>query len=426
MNIDLTDTTSSQINSSLVKARRAAGSPAVGMVLTLIIVTDEGNHYDALKSASQASQEHPSRILVVIKRPGRSPRDRKLARLDAEVRVGGETGTSETVLLRLHGELAHHAHSVVLPLLLPDTPVVVWWPEDAPAHPNEDLLGKLAARRITDASATEDPVSTLALRAETYTPGDTDLAWTRITPWRSVLAAALDQRHAPVESAVVEGEAYNPSSELLALWLADRLKVPVARKVSAGPGLTAVRLTTGEGEICLHRADGSLAALKMPGQPDRHVALQRRETSELIAEELRRLDPDEAFAATVRFGAGRLGKQTIQPDTPNGARTAPAPGAPAAGRTAPRPEPKQESKREPEKPPAPAPRALESARPAPQGPSGSPGPSGSKQSSGGPGSPGTAGAPTPPPPPPGARPLGGTQPPGTDPGGPGPAGRPAP
>ncbi|MBQ0987047.1 glucose-6-phosphate dehydrogenase assembly protein OpcA [Streptomyces sp. F63] len=420
MNIDLTDTTSSQINSSLVQARRAAGSPAVGMVLTLIIVTDEGNHYDALRSARQASQEHPSRILVVIRRPGRSPRDRKLARLDAEVRVGGETGTSETVLLRLHGELAHHAHSVVLPLLLPDTPVVVWWPEDAPAHPNEDLLGKLAARRITDASATEDPVSTLALRAETYTPGDTDLAWTRITPWRSVLAAALDQRHAPVESAVVEGEAYNPSSELLALWLADRLKVPVARKVSAGPGLTAVRLTTGEGEVCLHRADGSLAALKMPGQPDRHVALQRRETSELIAEELRRLDPDEAYAATVRFGAGRLGKQTIQPETVNGARTAPAPGAPAAGRTPSGPEP--------EKPPAPALRAPEAPRPAPRGPSGSPGASAGAGSPGAPAAPGSTRAPTPPPPPPGARPLESTrpQPPRTDPGGAGPAGRPAP
>ncbi|NJQ02162.1 glucose-6-phosphate dehydrogenase assembly protein OpcA [Streptomyces zingiberis] len=362
MNIDLTDTTSSQINSALVKARRAAGSPAVGMVLTLVIVTDEGNHYDALRSASQASQEHPSRILVVIKRPGRSPRDRKLARLDAEVRVGGETGTSETVLLRLHGELANHAHSVVLPLLLPDTPVVVWWPEDAPAHPNEDLLGRLAARRITDASATEDPVSTLALRAETYAPGDTDLAWTRITPWRSVLAAALDQRHAPVESAVVEGEAYNPSSELLALWLAERLRVPVARKVSAGPGLTAVRLSTGEGEVVLHRSDGSLASLSVPGQPDRHVALQRRETSELIAEELRRLDPDEAYAATVRFGAGRLGKQTIQPDErQNGSGSGPATGAPAAGRAPRTPEAEAEAAA----PPRPAPPRT--------GPSGSPG-----------------------------------------------------
>ncbi|MET8179175.1 glucose-6-phosphate dehydrogenase assembly protein OpcA [Streptomyces sp. NPDC005336] len=307
MNIDLTDTTSSRINSALVQARRSTGTPAVGMVLTLVIVTDEGNHYDALRAASEASKEHPSRTLVVIKRPGRSPRDRKMARLDAEVRVGGETGTGETVLLRLHGELANHAQSVVLPLLLPDAPVVLWWPEDAPEHPADDLLGQLAQRRITDAQATEDPVATLGLRAETYTPGDTDLAWTRITPWRSVLAAALDQKHSPITSAVVEGEPYNPSSELLALWLAERLRVPVRREVSDGPGLTAVRLETADGVICLDRANGSLAELAMPGQPDRHVALHRREMSELIAEELRRLDPDEMYATSVKFGVSKLG-----------------------------------------------------------------------------------------------------------------------
>ncbi|MFW6718876.1 glucose-6-phosphate dehydrogenase assembly protein OpcA [Streptomyces sp. MAR4 CNY-716] len=306
MNIDLTETTSAQINAALVGARRATGTPAVGMVLTLVIVTDEGNHYDALKAASQASKEHPSRILVVIKRPGRSPRERAQARLDAEVRVGNETDTGETVLLRLHGELAGHPESVVLPLLLPDAPVVVWWPEDAPDNPAEDLLGKLATRRITDAAACEDPVDALRQRATAYAPGDTDLAWTRITPWRSVLAAALDQRHAAIESAVVEGEEYNPSSELLALWLADRLRVPVERTGSPGPGLTAVRLLTTDGVICLDRPNGALAELAVPGQPERHVALKRRTTAELIAEELRRLDPDEAYAHAVAYGVERL------------------------------------------------------------------------------------------------------------------------
>jgi glucose-6-phosphate dehydrogenase assembly protein OpcA len=278
------------------------------MVLTLVVVTDEGNHYDALKAASEASKEHPSRILVVIRRPGRSPRDRATARLDAEVRVGSDSGTGETVLLRLHGELASHAYSVVLPLLLPDAPVVVWWPEDAPDHPSEDRLGTLAQRRITDAAASEDPISTLRLRGDTYAPGDTDLSWTRLTPWRSVLAAGLDQQSLKVRSAVVEGEGHNPSTELLALWLAERLRVPVERKVTDGPGITAVRMATADGEICLDRADGSLAELAVPGQPDRHVALHRRGTSELIAEELRRLDPDEAYASAVQYGTKHLGK----------------------------------------------------------------------------------------------------------------------
>ncbi|MEU4095644.1 glucose-6-phosphate dehydrogenase assembly protein OpcA, partial [Streptomyces sp. NPDC026673] len=246
------------------------------------------------------------------------------ARLDAEVRVGGESGTGETVLLRLHGELADHAESVVLPLLLPDAPVVVWWPEDAPANPAEDLLGQLAARRITDAAATEDPVASLGLRAETYIPGDTDLAWTRITPWRSVLAAALDQKQAAVKGAVVEGEAYNPSTELLGLWLARRLGVPVKRKISDGPGITAVRLATADGEICLDRPTGSLAELAIPGQPDRHVALQRRATSDLIAEELRRLDPDEAYAASVKFGVDQLVRAEDAAAEPAAAAAGPA------------------------------------------------------------------------------------------------------
>jgi glucose-6-phosphate dehydrogenase assembly protein OpcA len=311
MKIDLTDTTSSKINASLIAGRRAIGTPTVGMVLTLVIVTDEGSAYDALKAAGDASREHPSRILAVIRRPGRSPRARAEARLDAEVRLGSDSGTGETVVLRLHGELADHAQSVVLPLLLPDAPVVVWWPEDAPENPAKDPLGALAQRRITDSVSAEIPVGALDLRASAYTPGDTDLAWTRITPWRSMLAAALDQRQTKVTSAVVEGENHNPSAELLAMWLGARLDVPVERTVSEGPGLTAAVLRTPEGEIRLDRPDGLLAKLSMPGQPDRHVALKRRDTSELIAEELRRLDPDDIYAASLRYGVGRL---TTGPD----------------------------------------------------------------------------------------------------------------
>ncbi|ROQ69804.1 glucose-6-phosphate dehydrogenase assembly protein OpcA [Streptomyces sp. 840.1] len=332
MKIDLTETTSSKINQALVSARRAVGAPAIGMVLTLVIVTDEENAYDALKAASDSSREHPSRIIAVIKRVSRSPRARRDARLDAEIRVGSDSGSGETVVLRLHGELANHAQSVVLPLLLPDAPVVLWWPQDAPADPAKDALGALAQRRITDTYSAEHPIDELAVRAATYQPGDTDLAWTRITPWRSMLAAALDQQPAEVISATVEGESDNPSCELLAMWLADRLGVPVQRTTSDGPGLTAVRMTTKSGDIVLDRADGSLATLCMVGQPDRAVALKRRETAELLAEELRRLDPDNIYESTVKFGVERLEK-VAEPVTAK--KTAPSDPPAAAKKAAP-------------------------------------------------------------------------------------------
>ncbi|MGI5198984.1 glucose-6-phosphate dehydrogenase assembly protein OpcA [Streptomyces sp. CA-288835] len=318
MKIDLTDTTASKINKALVQGRRAIGTPAVGMVLTLVIVTDEENAYDALKAASDASREHPSRTLVVIKRVSRSPRDRTTSRLDAEVRVGADAGTGETVILRLYGEVVDHAQSVVLPLLLPDAPVVAWWPVNAPLDPAKDPLGALAQRRVTDTYAAEQPVRELGARADAYTPGDTDLSWTRITPWRSMLAAALDQVTCEVTAVEVEGEEFNPSCELLAMWLADRLDVPVKRSLSSGPGLTSVRMATSSGPIVLDRADGSLATLSIQGQPDRAVALNRRDTAELIAEELRRLDPDDTYASALRFGVERLGSGGFKSGSPAG------------------------------------------------------------------------------------------------------------
>ncbi|MFJ6797376.1 glucose-6-phosphate dehydrogenase assembly protein OpcA [Streptomyces sp. NPDC091268] len=300
MRTELTDTTSSKVNRALLEARRAIGSPTMGLVLNLVVVTDEENAYDAIRAASETSREHPCRIIAVIKRTARSSHKLRRDRLDAELRVGSDAGTGEILLLRLHGALTEQAGSVVLPLLVPDAPVVAWWPADAPADPARDQLGALAQRRITDAEAAADPVAILDTRAAAYAPGDTDLAWTRLTPWRSLLAAALDQKPLPVTGAAVESEPGNASAELLARWLEDRLGVSVARVATDGPVITRVRLDTTGGEIRVDRPDGVLATLVLPGSPDRKVALKIRSSAELIAEELRRLDADEIYASALR------------------------------------------------------------------------------------------------------------------------------
>ncbi|GAA2862819.1 glucose-6-phosphate dehydrogenase assembly protein OpcA [Streptosporangium fragile] len=290
----LSGTTASKISSQLTQLRHQMGTPAVGMVLTLVVICTESNQYDAVRAATEAAREHPSRILVVIIRDPGEPN-----RLDAELRLG-ESTPGEVILLRLYGELTEHADSVVSPLLLPDTPVVVWWPGDCPDVPAKDPIGVLAQRRIVDARAEADSVAAIVGRARGYVPGDTDLAWTRLTTWRSLLAAAFDQRVGTVESGTVEAAPGHASALLLAAWLGERLGAPIKVTESRGPGLTAVKLATSEGDITVTRGDGRLATLSRPGQPDRHVALVRRPTSELLAEELRRLDPDEIYASAIR------------------------------------------------------------------------------------------------------------------------------
>ncbi len=302
MIIDLANTSTRKIQDALTSARHRMGGPATGKVLTLIIVTDEAAQYDAVRASTEAAREHPCRILGVIPRGGSDE-----SRFDAEVRVG-ETGPGETVLLRLYGQLAEHADSVVLPLLVPDTPVVTWWPGTAPSAPNEEPLGALAQRRVTDSASGPDPIERLKQLGASYKPGDTDLAWSRVTPWRSLLAAAFDQPHTGVTGVKVEGEGSNPSAALLAGWLSVRLGVPCELASSGGPGVTAVRVMTESGEIAVTRPEGRVATLSRPDQPDRQVALHRRSTTELLAEELRRLDPDEVYReAVAEVTAGRLG-----------------------------------------------------------------------------------------------------------------------
>ncbi len=301
MTIDLTDTTTGAIHEALTQARRRMGGPASGMVLTLIIVTDEAAQYDAVRAANQAGREHPSRILAIITRKPKAE-----SRLDAEIRVG-ENGPGETILLRMYGSLGQHADSVAAPLLAPDVPVVTWWPDEAPPGPSGDPLGAVAQRRVTDAAASETPKEMLLTLAKAYKPGDTDLSWTRATSWRSLLAATLDQPYPALLGGEVLAEPGNPSADLIAAWLGSRLGIEVQRGESGGPGITEVSFETADGKVSLCRPDGRNATLSWPGRPERRVALHRRDTTELVAEELRRLEPDEVYAETLRALAGRAG-----------------------------------------------------------------------------------------------------------------------
>ena len=303
MIVDLPQTTTGKISRALVELRESGGAVALGRVLTLVAMTDEEGAEDAIAAANDASREHPCRILVVARGNRRAA-----ARLDGQIRVGGDAGASEVVVLRSYGALTDHGDSLIVPLLLPDAPVVAWWPGPPPDSPSDDPIGSMAQRRITDAAAARRPAAALARLAEHHAPGDTDLAWTRLTSWRGLLAAALDQPpYEPVTAASVSGASDSPSTELLAAWLADALRCPVTRaRTKAGGGISSVRLQRRSGPIELVRPDATVATLSQPGQPDRRISLPRRTVTECLTEELRRLDPDDVYGDVLTRGLRRL------------------------------------------------------------------------------------------------------------------------
>src|SRR5690606_2972108 len=108
---------------------------ALGRVLTLIIAAQNGITEAAINAANDASREHPMRVIVLTLSAGES-------RLDAQIRVGGDAGASDVVVLRASGEAGSNLESLVTGLLLPDAPVVAWWPEHAPDDPANSPLGK--------------------------------------------------------------------------------------------------------------------------------------------------------------------------------------------------------------------------------------------------------------------------------------------
>ena len=310
MIVELPDTTTSKVSKEIMTLRDKGGVVALGRVLTLVVVTSSGNEEDAILAANLASRDHPCRIMVLALGSADEP-----TRLDAQIRVGGDAGASDVIVLKGYGQLAEENESLVSALLLPDAPIVAWWPHGAPADAARTSIGSIAHRRITDSANEPDPVGALSTIRETYTAGDTDLAWTRLTNWRIQLAAVLDQLDAsPITAVTVEGAEDSPSTVLLAAWLTLALDSPVT--IAAGPagtGLRRVRLSRPAGDVELNRPHAAIAELYQPGQPVQRISLPRRSLQDCLAEELRRLDPDEVFGEVITEGLARTNLRSVRP-----------------------------------------------------------------------------------------------------------------
>lgn len=307
MIINLENTTISQVSKRIVQIREQGGVVALGRVLTLIIETDFAGIEPAIKAANDASREHPCRIIVLA---DDNTATKKNARVDAQIRVGGDAGASEVIVLRAFGEAAQDPESLVTGLLLPDAPVVAWWPGVAPKNAAESAIGRIATRRITDAAEQKDAKAHFRNIAKTYTPGDSDFAWTRLTMLRTQLAAMLDQPpYDKVLGAELVGADDSPSIHLLAAWLELKLRIKVkittttrAKSVNV---IRNIKLIRKSGDVEIDREILDKATLRQPGQPDREISLPKRNLRDCLSEDLRRLDPDDLFGEVITKSFGK-------------------------------------------------------------------------------------------------------------------------
>lgn len=298
MIVDLPNTTTAKIGKQLQDLRETGGVVALGRVLSLLVETNAQDLEKSIAIANGASKLHPSRIIVISRDP------KVPSRLDAEIRVGGDAGASEVIVLRAAGEVLSSIESLVNGLLLPDAPIVSWWPGQCSSNPGTTELGQITGRRITDSAAQSHPVEFLLELANNYRPGDGDMAWTRITLWRSQLAALLDEhQNLKALSARVFGSKNSPSAHLFAKWI--ELKLGVATEVvseyqgSEVSGVGGLELRFDEGTLSIHRT-GQIGIINQPGSPESTVYLPQRSDLDCLVEDLRFLGEDLAYAEVLK------------------------------------------------------------------------------------------------------------------------------
>jgi len=224
---------------------RELGRPiARASVLNLIVYADREEHARrAARSIADLALRHPSRAIVVL--ADRGARDGTQKRIEMHCRLpiadGARLVCYEQILVRARGDADDRLASAVIPLLVPDLPVFLWWTGTPPLGSRSfgDLL-RLTDRLVVDSADFARPELTLPVIARISDEargrfGLTDLNWTRLTPWREIATAFFDVpawrlfldgvTGVSVGFAVdMDGRDIHPSQALLFVgWLASRL-----------------------------------------------------------------------------------------------------------------------------------------------------------------------------------------------------------
>lgn len=300
MIVDIPNTTVPKISKKLQELRDVGGVVALGRVLTLVIQTDLEHVEASIKAANGASRMHPSRIIVLADAASSQDADQ----LDAQIRVGGDAGASEVIVLKAYGDAANNSESLITGLLLPDAPVVAWWPSSCSPAPAQTPVGQIASRRLIDSALQANAREFLIEFAKNYQPGDGDLAWTRITLWRAQLAALFElHKTRTVKSVTVIGSESSPSADLLAMWLGQSLGVSAQIRSefegSKVQGIHGVEVEFSDGELSILR-DDQVASIRQTGAPDSSVLLPRRSDQDCLVEDMRYLGEDEVFGQVLK------------------------------------------------------------------------------------------------------------------------------
>ena len=244
-------------------------------VLNLVVVAGHRETAERCAATIAATAgRRPSRSLILSAADPDGP-----ARLDAHVQilsVPTPTGSGETdaemVYVTAYGDTGRHLASLIVPLLVHDLPVALWWPHDPQfgGHRADRLL-PIADRLIVDGSSWSgnglDRLAEIARQARTRRLVVADFSLLKQARWREAIASVYDLpdlrphlravRSITVEYAAAEDEDSTGLTNVVrpvyhVAWLASRLGMSVVRPLRRGPnGRRTATLRQGDHQVAV-------------------------------------------------------------------------------------------------------------------------------------------------------------------------------
>jgi len=333
------------------------GTVARACSCNLIIVSQDSDEAAALLPILASLAEwHPCRTLLAYRETaGQEPAQAAPPHIDAWISAqcsipssGGPQGCCEVITLAASGEAAQELPYTILPLLIPDLPVFLYWRSFRESDRRTvEHLARFSHLLIVDSHRSKDdlenrerllgllsrPPSGIAVR---------DLNWSRLTPWRDLITQFFDvpsSRHYARELSEVEinRSVAVPGSIptrtlLLTGWLAHRLSWRLISAERSGEqwfsrwhsqaGEVLVRFTgslsesdqvPGIGSVLLRARDGAefevarqkgatcmTASARLPGSTRMHsVPADPMDESTLLKQELSLVGQDTGFQAAL-------------------------------------------------------------------------------------------------------------------------------
>jgi len=187
--------------------RRAAEDPAAENAVTractltlLIYVESDEAAYEVTNLVAEVTRQNPCRAVIMMLEP-----EATTAGMEAWVSahchlpVAGEKQVcSEQITIRARGEAGQGLASVVLPLAVSGLPIFLWWRAgDFSPPPYFDEILRVTQHVIVDTarfSPSGRHLQDLAAWVQRFSGKIqlTDLNWSRITPWRQLIAQCFD------------------------------------------------------------------------------------------------------------------------------------------------------------------------------------------------------------------------------------------